>query len=101
MYDACNIITHGKRIRFEFGGRLIIKFKKDIAKNVNLKWRYQGFVAYLPKTKPMDHNISAVATAKVNKYLNVNFTVLGIYDADIVKEFQFSEGLAVGFLFTL
>ncbi len=94
-------VEKGKKMLNELGFQIVAAYDKDIAKNVNLKWRYQGFVAYLPKTKPMDHNISAVATAKVNKYLNVNFTVLGIYDADIVKEFQFSEGLAIGFLFTL
>ncbi len=74
---------------------------RPVAKNLNLKWCYQGFVAYAPRTQPIDHNVSVVATAKVNKYLNVNFTLLGVYDADIVKKFQLSEGLAVGFLFTL
>ena len=31
-----NIKTPGKKTRFEFGGRLILKFKKDIMPNVNL-----------------------------------------------------------------
>ncbi|CAH0996769.1 hypothetical protein EMA8858_02904 [Emticicia aquatica] len=94
-------VEKGKKVLNEMGFQVIAAFDKDIAKNLNLKWRYQGFVAYAPKTKPVDHNISLVTTAKVNKYLNVNFTVLGVYDADIVKKFQLSEGLAVGFLFTL
>jgi Protein of unknown function (DUF3078) len=94
-------VEKGKKLLNEMGFQVVAAFDKDVAKNLNLKWRYQGFVAYAPKTKPMDHNISVVATAKVNKYLNVNFTMLGVYDADIVKKFQLSEGLAVGFLFTL
>lgn len=94
-------VEKGKKLLNEMGFQVVAAFDKDIAKNLNLKWRYQGFVAYAPKTKPVDHNISLVATAKVNKYLNVNFTLLGVYDADIVKKFQLSEGLAVGFLFTL
>jgi hypothetical protein len=94
-------VEKGKKLLNEMGFQVVAAFDKDIAKNLNLKWRYQGFIAYAPKTKPIDHNISLVATAKVNKYLNVNFTLLGVYDADIVKKFQLSEGLAVGFLFTL
>jgi hypothetical protein len=94
-------VEKGKKLLNEMGFQVVAAFDKDIAKNLNLKWRYQGFVAYAPKTKPIDHNISLVATAKVNKYLNVNFTLLGVYDADIVSKFQLSEGLAVGFLFTL
>ncbi|WP_435357491.1 DUF3078 domain-containing protein [Emticicia sp. SJ17W-69] len=94
-------VEKGKKVLNEMGFQVVAAFDKDIAKNLNLKWRYQGFVAYAPKTKPIDHNISVVATAKVNKYLNVNFTLIGVYDADIVKKFQLSEGLAVGFLFTI
>lgn len=85
----------------ELGFQLVAAFDKDIAKNVNLKWRYQGFVAYAPKTKPMDHNVMLITTAKVNKYLNVNLTLLGVYDADILSKFQISEGLAAGLSFTL
>lgn len=85
----------------EMGFQVVAAFDKDIAKNVNLKWRYQGFVAYAPKTKPMDHNVMLITTAKVNKYLNVNLTLLGVYDADIVKKFQISEGFAAGFVFNL
>ncbi len=85
----------------EMGFQAVAVFDKDILPNLNLKWRYQGFVAYAPKTKPIDHNINLIATAKVNKFMNVNFTLLGNYDEDIVSKFQLSEGLAVGVLFTL
>ena len=33
---AGRVVTHGKKTRLEFGGRVILKFKKDIFKNVNL-----------------------------------------------------------------
>jgi len=85
----------------EMGFQVVAAFDKDIAKNINLKWRYQGFVAYAPKTKPMDHNVMLITTAKVNKYLNVNLTLLGVYDADIVKKFQIGEGFSAGFVFNL
>ena len=93
--------TEKGKILNEMGFQLVAAFDKDIAKNLNIKARYQGFLAYAPITRPMDHNISLVATAKVNKYLNVNFTLLGLYDEDIISKFQLSEGLSAGFLFTL
>lgn len=94
-------VEKGKTLLNEMGFQLVAAFDRDIAKNVNLKWRYQGFLAYAPKAKPMDHNINLIATAKVNKYLNVNLTLLGTYDADILKKFQISEGFAAGLLFKL
>ena len=93
--------TEKGKVLNEMGFQVVAAFDKDIAKNVNLKWRYQGFVAYAPKTKPMDHNVMLITTAKVNKYLNVNLTLLGVYDADIVKKFQISEGFSAGFVFNL
>ncbi len=93
--------TEKGKVLNELGFQVVAAFDKDIAKNVNLKWRYQGFVAYAPKSKPMDHNIMLITTAKVNKYLNVNLTILGVYDADVVSKFQLSEGFAAGLVFAL
>lgn len=99
-------IAKGKKVLFETGFQLVGAFDKDIAKNVNLKCRYQGFLAYTPKRiapdkNAIDHNINLIATAKVNKYLNLNFTFLGVYDRDQIDKFQFSQGFAAGFLLTL
>jgi hypothetical protein len=93
--------TEKGKVLNEMGFQVVAAFDKDIAKNVNLKWRYQGFVAYAPKTKPMDHNVMLITTAKVNKYLNINLTLLGVYDADIVKKFQISQGFSAGLVFNL
>ncbi|WP_337041623.1 DUF3078 domain-containing protein [Emticicia sp. 17c] len=99
-------VAKGKKVLVETGFQLVAAFDKDIAKNVNLKFRYQGFLAYSPKKEApqknaIDHNINVIATAKVNKYLNINFTLLGIYDRDQIDKFQISQGFAVGLLFTL
>lgn len=94
-------VERGKTMLNELGFQAVAAYNKDIIENVNLQWRYQGFVAYAPQTKPIDHNINLIVTAKVNKYLNVNFTVIGIYDADAVEEFQISQGLAAGLSFQL
>ncbi|MBA4852920.1 DUF3078 domain-containing protein [Emticicia sp. BO119] len=99
-------VKKGKKVLFETGFQLVAAFDKDIAKNVNLKCRYQAFLAYTPKREApdknsIDHNINLIATAKVNKYLNLNFTLLGIYDRDQIDKFQISQGFAAGLLFTL
>ena len=93
--------TKKGKVLNEMGFQVVAAFDKDIAKNVNLKWRYQGFVSYAPKTKPMDHNVMLITTAKVNKYLNINLTLLGVYDADIVEKFQISQGFSAGLVFNL
>ena len=90
-------VEKGKTLLNEMGFQLVGTFDKDIAKNINLKWRYQGFLAYAPVSKPMDHIINAIITAKVNKYLNVNLTGTFIYDTDIINKWQVSQGLAAGF----
>jgi hypothetical protein len=54
--------------------------------------------AYIPKVKPLDHRLDLTTTARINKFLNVNFTLIGIYDDDIVSDIQLSQGLAVGLL---
>ncbi|MDP5139976.1 MAG: DUF3078 domain-containing protein, partial [Spirosomaceae bacterium] len=94
-------VAAGKKMLNEAGFQVVAAFDKDIAKNLNLKWRYQAFVAYAPEVKPIDHNINLIATAKVNKYLNVNFTLIGIYDKDQADSFQLSQGLAAGLSFKL
>jgi hypothetical protein len=90
-------VEEGNRMLLEMGFQGVASFDKDIAKNVNLKFRYQAFFAYAPEVKPVDHNINLIATAKINKYLNVNFSLIGIYDKDQIDKFQLSQGLAAGF----
>jgi hypothetical protein len=42
--------------------------------------------------------IGPIATASVNKYLNVNFTYIGIGDMIVVDGWQSASGLGVGLL---
>ncbi len=104
--DKAYGVAKGKKVLVESGFQVVAAFDKDIFKNVNLKCRYQGFLAYSPKKEApeknsIDHNINLIATAKVNKYLNLNFTLLGIYDRDQIDKFQLSQGFAAGLLFRL
>ena len=91
-------VAPGKTLLNEIGVQLVATFDKDIIENVNLKFRYGTMFAYLPKVKSLDHRLDLTATARVNKFLNFNFTLIGIYDDDIVSDLQLSQGLAMGLL---
>ena len=80
---AGNIITHGKRSRVEFGGRLILKFKKDIVKNVNLDSYLDLFSNYMNNPQNIDVVFNNLLTLKVNKFLSANVICQMIYDDDI------------------
>lgn len=94
-------VSKGKSVLNEFGFQAVAAYNKNITPNINLTWRYQAFVAYAPEVKPIDHNINLIMAAKVNKYINVNFSLIGIYDSDAIEKFQISQGLAAGLSFQL
>lgn len=94
-------VEKGKKLLNELGMQAVAAFDKNLTENFNLKWRYQAFLAYAPESKPIDHNINLIASSKIGKYFNVNFTLIGIYDADQVKSFQLSQGLSAGFSLAL
>ena len=91
-------VAQGKKLLNEVGVQLVASFDKDIVENVNLKFRYGTMFAYVPAIKSLDHRLDLTTTARVNKFLNINFTFIGIYDEDIVSDIQLSQGLAVGLL---
>ncbi|MFT6880642.1 MAG: hypothetical protein ACI8UX_001306 [Psychromonas sp.] len=94
-------VFRGKTLLNELGIQAVAAFDKNLTENFNLKWRYQAFLAYAEESKPIDHNINLIATSKIGKYFNVNFTLIGIYDEDQVNKFQISQGLSAGFSLAL
>lgn len=87
---AGRIVTRGKKIRTEFGGRLVLKFKKDIVKNVNLDSYLDLFSNYLDKPQNIDVVFNNLITIKVSKYFTANVIVNMIYDDDITIK-RYSE----------
>lgn len=81
-----NIITPGKRSRYEFGGRLVFKFKKDIMKNVNLDSYLDLFSNYLNNSGNIDVVFNNLITFKVNKYITANLISQMNYDNDIIRK---------------
>lgn len=82
--SAGRVITPGKRSRYEFGGRLIVKFKKDIVKNVNLDSYLDLFSNYMHNPGNIDVIFNNLLTMKINRYLSANIICQMIYDDDIM-----------------
>lgn len=94
-------VKQGESFRNEVGlFQLMANFDKDIAKAVNLKFRYLAF-ASLANFGEIDDRLDANLTAKINKNVNVNLGLIGIYDNDQSGKLQLAQSLNFGFLFNL
>jgi len=90
----------GRRVRNELALlQLEANFNKDIAKDVNLKFRYVMFANY-QQLRSIDNRLDAMLTAKINKYWNVNLGAIVIYDDDQSTQVQLAQSLSIGFLYT-
>ncbi len=81
---AGNVVKAGQRVRYEFGGKLIVRFKREIIKNVTLDSYLDLFSNYLNNPQNIDVVFNNLLNIKLNKYFS--FTILSqmIYDNDIV-----------------
>jgi Protein of unknown function (DUF3078) len=88
--------------RFEwYAFQLLAEFGKDIAPNINLKWRYVMFVNYETlELKTIDHRLDVNLTAKVNKWIDVNLGGILLYDFDQDSGAQISQAFSLGALYT-
>jgi hypothetical protein len=73
----------GKTARFEAGAFVSAIFKRDIAKNVNLRSRMDLYSNYLSNPQNVDIFWTNVLTMKVNKWLGVTYNFDLIYDDDV------------------
>jgi len=91
-----------KTTRIEWAGfQMLAEFNKDIATNLNLKWRYMMFANYETlQLKKIDHRLDLNLTAKINKYVNVGLGGILIYDYDQDKKIQLSQLFTFGLLYT-
>ena len=86
-----NIVTPGKRMRTEFGGRVILKFKKDIVKNVNLDSYLDLFSNYTNNPGNIDVVFNNLFTFRLNKYFTANIISQMIYDDDIIRKRDYNK----------
>lgn len=107
-FDAVDVarpygVLVGEDTRFEWlAFQLVADFNKDIATNVNLKWRYMLFANYETlEAKTIDHRVDLMLTAKVNRFLNVNLGGVLIYDYDQDTAVQLSQLFNIGFNYSI
>jgi hypothetical protein len=91
-----------KTVRYEWlAFQMLAEFNKDIAKNVNLKWRYIMFANYETLDfKTIDHRVDLTFTAKVNRFINVSVGGILLYDYDQDSGAQFNQLFTLGFAYT-
>lgn len=91
-------VTKGESIRYEWLALQVqAEFDKDIAKNLNLKWRYLMFANYETlELKTIDHRLDISLSAKVNNFLNVNLGGILIYDIDQDTKAQLAQAFSLG-----
>jgi hypothetical protein len=77
-------------------------FNKDIAKNLNLKWRYLMYANYETlELKTIDHRLELMLNAKVNQFITVGLGGILLYDYDQDSGAQLSQVFNLGFAYTL
>lgn len=88
----------GESTRFEWlAFQMQAEFNKDIAKNLNLKWRYLMFANYETlEGKTIDHRLDIGLTAKVNSFMNVTLGGILIYDYDQDSAVQLAQAFSLG-----
>ncbi len=100
------IITHAKKMKYQFGAKLTAAVKYEVVKNVILGTKLELFSDYLDNPQNIIVNWETLIKLKVNSWLSVDFSSQLFYD-DSVQFFdendnplgpklQFKEGLMVG-----
>jgi len=81
--------------------QMLAEFDKDIAKNVNLKWRYVMFADYQNLSlDQLYHRLDLNLTAKLGRFVNVNLGAILLYDHSQDNNVQFSQALSFGMIYT-
>jgi Protein of unknown function (DUF3078) len=95
-------LDSGKTTRFEWlAAQIVAEFNKDIAQNINLKWRYLMFLNYETiEPKTIDHRLDLNFTAKVNRFITVGLGGILLYDYDQDSGIQLSQALTIGFAYS-
>lgn len=95
-------VTPPDETRFEWlAFQLMADFNKDIAKNLNLKWRYMMFANYETLSlKNIDHRLDINLNARVNRFITVGLGGILIYDFDQDSGAQISQVFNIGFAYS-
>ncbi len=79
-----NIISHAKKVKTEFGAKLLMAVNYEVVKNVNVGSKLELFSDYLNNPQNIDVNWQVLVEMKVNSWLNVNISTELLYDDDTI-----------------
>ncbi|GAB4343326.1 MAG: DUF3078 domain-containing protein [Calditrichia bacterium] len=85
--------------KVEVGAESVTDFKRKLAENILLTSKLELF-SNLKALKDVDVRWDTILSAKVAKYVDVNFNVKLFYDSDISKKRQLKQALAVGLTYS-
>lgn len=88
----------GKKVRNELAFQVVTNFEKEIFTNVTLKTKYNMFIPY-DNFGHIDHRLDVGVIAKINRYMNVSVTGVGLYDRDTDTKIQAAQTLDLGLVF--
>ena len=77
------LLSHGERLRSEFGAYVKIKYAQTLAKNIELKSKLEFFSNYTDDPQNIDVNAEALFNFKVNSWFSASLQCMLIYDDDI------------------
>lgn len=81
--------------------QMLAEFDKDIAKNVNLKWRYIMFANYEKlSANDLYHRLDFNLTAKLGRFMNASLGTIVLYDHNQDDSAQISQAFSLGVLYT-
>ena len=91
-------VENGKNFKNELAFQVVTSYEKEVFKNIMLKTRYNMFIPY-DNFAHIDHRLDVNIVAKVNRFINVSITGVGLYDKDTDTKIQGSQTLAMGLTF--
>lgn len=91
-------VVNGRNFRNELAFQIVTSFEKEVFQNIMLKTRYNMFIPY-DNFGHIDHRFDINVVAKVNRFMNVSITGVGLYDRDTDSKLQGSQTLAMGLTF--
>lgn len=79
----------------------VADFNKDVATNVNLKWRYMIFANYETlEMKTIDHRLDFMLSVKAGKFFSIGLGGILIYDYDQDSGAQISQVFNIGLAYS-
>lgn len=75
-------VDPGKKVLSEFGGNLLVEFKREIMQNMMLTSRLNLFSNYLGQASNIDVGWDTQLNMKINQWFSANLTLNMVYDND-------------------